>query len=236
MKRFILLFTLFTSISYGQIGYWTAYNFNVKPGSEETVLNLFKQYFGSNDLPKGITVTLFENHFKDPERNYSHEVVFNGSLDAMAEQYSRLPSDKWLLFLEKVNRHTESHNSMMGEIDAAFASGDPSEFPIQRIYSLNVNNYEKWISAFEKFNSKYNNPDRLTFAGKFTSGHKYENGNAWIANGFRDFKGAIGGHSKLPSKFSEQERQKAYADYREKNGGAKRVAGFLRVILATYTY
>ena len=236
MKRFILLFTLFTSISYGQIGYWTAYNFNVKPGSEETVLNLFKQYFGSNDLPKGITVTLFENHFKDPERNYSHEVVFNGSLDAMAEQYSRLPSDKWLLFLEKVNRHTESHNSFMGEIDAAFASGNASEFPIQRIYSLNVNNYGKWIDAWKNLNSKYNKPDRLTFAGNFKAGHKYENGNAWVVNGFRDFKGALGGHDKLPSKYSQQEYQKAHADYREKNGGTKGVRGFLRIMLATYTY
>ena len=50
MKKIILLFTLFTSISYGQIGYWTAYNFNVMPGSEETVLNLFKQYFGTSSM------------------------------------------------------------------------------------------------------------------------------------------------------------------------------------------
>ena len=60
MKKLILLFTFFTIYSYGQLGYWTAYNFNVKPGSEETVLNLFKEYFGNNDLPKGITVSLFE--------------------------------------------------------------------------------------------------------------------------------------------------------------------------------
>ena len=31
MKKLILLITLFTSISYGQLGYWTAYNFDVKP-------------------------------------------------------------------------------------------------------------------------------------------------------------------------------------------------------------
>ena len=67
-------------------------------------------------------------------------------------------------------------------------------------------------------------------------GHKYENGNAWVVNGFRDFKGALGGHDKLTSKYSQQEYQKARADYREKNGGAKGVRGFLRIMLATYTY
>ena len=44
------------------------------------------------------------------------------------------------------------------------------------------------------------NPARFTFAVNFTAGHKYENGNTWIVNGFKDFKGALGGHSKLPSK------------------------------------
>jgi len=227
---------MFCSISYGQIGYWTAYNFNVKPGSEETVVNLFNQYFGNNDLPEGITITLFENHFKDAEWNFSHQVLFNGSLDAMALQYSAVPTEKWLLFREKISRHTESHNSFMGEIDAAFASGDPSEFPIQRIYALDVNDYGKWISAYQKFNSKYNNPDRLTFAGNFTAGQKYEDGNAWIVNGFKDFKGALGGYFKLPSKYSDEELQKAYAD-RMKNGGERKlVRGFLRIMLATYTY
>ncbi len=103
-------------------------------------------------------------------------------------------------------------------------------------FTFNVNDYGKWISSYEKLNSKYNKPDRLTFAGNFSAGHKYENGNAWVVNGFRDFKGAMGGHTKLPSKYSKQEHQKAYADYRENNGGVKPVRGFLRIMLATYTY
>ena len=107
-------------------------------------------------------------------------------------------------------------------------------------------NIKKYVSIFVVIslaiilngcaNSKYNKPDRLTFAGNFSAGHKYENGNAWVVNGFRDFKGAMGGHTKLPSKYSKQEHQKAYADFRENNGGVKPVRGFLRIMLATYTY
>ena len=43
----------------------------------------------------------------------------------------------------------------MGEIDAAYASGDPDEFPIQRILALQVNEYDKWLEAYEKYNSKW---------------------------------------------------------------------------------
>ena len=61
----------------------------------------------------------------------------------------------------------------------------------------------------------------MTFAG-----HKYENGNAWIVDGFKDFKGALGGHSKLPSKYSVDELQKAYADRMTNGGERKLVRGF----------
>ena len=44
----------------------------------------------------------------------------------------------------------------MGEIDAAYANGNPDEFPIQRILALQVNDYDKWLDAYEKYNSKYN--------------------------------------------------------------------------------
>ena len=62
LLSFILLLSVFNS--YSQIGYWTAYNFNVQPGSEELVLKYFNDYFSKNKLAEGVTVSLFENHLK----------------------------------------------------------------------------------------------------------------------------------------------------------------------------
>ncbi len=64
----------------------------------------------------------------------------------------------------------------MGEIDAAFANGNPDEFPIRRMLALRVNDYDKWLDAYEKYNSKYNKPDRLKFAGNFTAGAHHMSG------------------------------------------------------------
>ena len=75
----------------------------------------------------------------------------------------------------------------------------------------------------------------LTFAGNFTAGHHHmSGGNAWVVQGFRDFKGAIGGHSKLPSKYSQKEHEKAWDNFLETSGGGKIVRSFLRIMLATY--
>ena len=60
----------------------------------------------------------------------------------------------------------------------------------------------------------------------FTAGHKYENGNAWIVNEFKDFKGPLGGHSKFPSKYSDEELQKAYADCMKNGEERKLLRGF----------
>ena len=109
-------------------------------------------------------------------------------------------------------------------------------FRFKRIYALNVNNYGKWIDAYEKLNSKYNKPDRLTFAGNFTAGHKYENGNAWVVMGFRDFKGALGGTMKSPIQIQPTRTPKMLMLTIEKNGGSKNCQRFLRIMLATYTY
>ena len=68
MKK--LLFTLFLTVcmsTQAQIGYWTAYQFDVNPGSEELVLKLFNEYFSKYDAAEGVTVTLFENHLKAPD-------------------------------------------------------------------------------------------------------------------------------------------------------------------------
>ncbi len=236
MKKYILItFFVVCFSAQAQVGYWTAYQFDVNPGSEELVLKLFDEYFSKYGVSEGVTVTLFENHFKDPDWNFSHQILFNGSLDAMSNQYSSPPNDAWSLFLEKMGNHIKGHNAFMGEIDAAYASGDPDEFPIQRILALQVNEYDKWLEAYEKYNSKYNKPDRLTFAGNFTAGHHHiSGGNAWVVQGFRDFKGAIGGHSKLPSKYSQKEHEKAWDNFLETSGGGKIVRSFLRIMLATY--
>ena len=236
MKKifFIILFVLSMSLK-AQIGYWTAYQFDVKQGSEELVVKLFNDYFSKYGAAEGVTVALFENHFKDADWNFSHQILFNGSLDAMSNQYSSAPNDTWMLFLEKMGDHTIGHNAFMGEIDAAFANGTPDEYPIQRILSLQVNDYDQWLKAYEKYNSKYNKPDRLTFAGNFTAGHNHSTGgNAWVVQGFRDFKGAIGGHSKLPSKYSQKEHEQAWDKFLESSGGGKIVRSFLRVMLASY--
>ena len=135
MKK--LIFTAFLTVCFSaqaQIGYWTAYQFDVNPGSEELVLKLFNEYFSKYGTAEGVTVALFENHFKDPDWNFSHQILFNGSLDAMSNQYSSPPNDAWALFLEKMGNHIKGHNAFMGEIDAAYANGNPDEFPIQRIY------------------------------------------------------------------------------------------------------
>ena len=229
---FILLLSVFNS--YSQIGYWTAYNFNVQPGSEELVLKYFNDYFSKNKLAEGVTVSLFENHFKDSNWNYSHQILFIGPLDGLAAQYSTPPSDAWSLFISKMDRHISLYSSFMGYIEATFGEGNPTDYPIQRIYSFDAGSTNKYFKAYKKLFSKFNKDGSLTLTGGFSAGTDSRDGNVWVVNAFKDFKGAFGGHQKLPSKFSNAETQKAYQEFRKNRGEIEFKRGFLRILLASY--
>ena len=45
-KLFITTFFAICLSAQAQIGYWTAYQFDVNPGSEELVLKLFNEFIG----------------------------------------------------------------------------------------------------------------------------------------------------------------------------------------------
>ena len=89
----------------------------------------------------------------------------------------------------------------MGDIDISYGNGATKDFPIQRVYSLEANDPAKYLQAFKKYNSKYNKADRLILTGGFSAGIDRTYGNTWIVQSFKDFKGAFGGHAKLPSKY-----------------------------------
>ena len=236
MKKLLYVFILLIlSInSYSQVGYWTAYNFQVEEGSEELVLKYFNEYFSNNKLAEGVTVSLFENHFKDADWNFSHQILFVGPLDGLATQYSTGPSDAWSLFILKMNRHITLHSSFMGAIEASFGEGPSKDFPIQRIYSFQASSPNKYFNAYKKLWSKFNRDGRQTLTGGFSAGTDSSAGNVWIVNAFKDFKGAFGGHQKLSSKYSKAETDKAYEEYRKNKGKTEFRRGFLRILLATY--
>ena len=78
--------------------YFTTYNFTVAPENVGTVYNLFNDYYSKNK-PEGVTVSLYENHFHDNSANFTHSVVFSGSLDAMGAAYAGGPNASWDLCL-----------------------------------------------------------------------------------------------------------------------------------------
>jgi len=91
MKKVFLSILLITSLNLAaQEYYWTTYSFNVEAEDEEIVTKLVNDYFSSpNSKADGVTVYLFENHFKDNGINSSHQIAFTGTLEAMGNQYSQ---------------------------------------------------------------------------------------------------------------------------------------------------
>jgi hypothetical protein len=191
MKKIILSLLLLTSLNLlAQETYWTDYAFNVEVEDEEIVTKLTNDYFSSpNSKAEGVTVLLFENHFKPSSNNASHTIVFTGTLDAMGKQYAQGNNLSWDLFLTKLHRYTTSHSSAAGR--SLISMGVPGSYPVQNAYILKIKNGRKFAAAWENYQTKANPEDRQVSFGQFNLGKSTNGETHYVLSEVKSFKDAF---------------------------------------------
>ena len=234
MRNLILICALFLGLSSGaQEVYFTLYNFTVEPQNEASVFQLCEEYF-SNNKPEGVTVSLWENHFNDRTNNFTHSIVFSGSLDAMGGMYSGSNDDTWNYFITRVNQQIkDGFSSAMGKRLVAYGeTGEP--YPVQRYYLLDVDDMSKWIDSYKETIGKHNPNGRLNMMGGYSVGHGPDGVNAWVINGFKDFKTAMGGVNMLRTEAEKDASSKAWDKHREEGGDVELVRSGLRILIKSW--
>ena len=232
-KLTTLLMLLFTMTLAAQETYFTIYNFVVEPSEESTVLKLIGDYF-STHKSEGVTVSLWENHFSDSENNFTHGIVFSGSLDAMGARYSTDGGADWGLFITKVNQHIkDGFSSAMGKTLGSW--GDMSaEYPVQNYYIVQVENSDAFRSAYSKYQSSAVRKGWMNLFGNYTTGVGPDGGSHWAITGHKDFKSAMGGSDAVLTEAEKTARDKAWNTFRETNGGVKLVRSGTRIMLGQW--
>jgi hypothetical protein len=226
-KLFFSLLVIMACAVNAQDSYWTNYQVVVAPDEVEAVYNLVNDYYTANQ-PEGVTVTLWENHFKDHGNNSTHSLGFSGSLDAMGDGYGQ-SGDTWRLFLVQLNQHIEAgYSARMGTIMAR--SGDfDQEYPVQKYFIVHAEEGATWNKAFNKLLKVESPIGTTTMMGNFTSGVSPEGENRWVIQGFKDFKGAIGGASTFRTPAEQAARDKSWKVFRDTNGKSHLVRSGTRV-------
>lgn len=234
MRKLILISALFLGlICNGQESHFTVYNFTVEPQSVSTVFKLFDDYFSKNK-PDDVTVSLYENHFNDSGNNFTHSVVFGGSLDALGAMYSGVNNDTWNLFISSVNQHMKEGFSSAAGKRITFFGDSSGTYPFQRYYLLDVSNWSKFESAHRTYSGSHTPDGQITMMGNISVGHGPDGANAWVINGYKDFKTAIGGSGTLRTEAENKASSKAIGERRENSGGVSLVRSGLRVQMKSW--
>jgi hypothetical protein len=234
MKKLILISTLFLGlICSAQEIHFTIYNFTVESKNVSTVFTLFDDYFSENKT-EGVTVSLYENHFNDSGNNFTHAVVFAGSLDALGGMYSGGNNDTWNLFMERINQHMkEGFSSATGRQISSHgdASGD---LRFQRYYLLDVDDTAKFTSAHNTY-AEGNVPKGMSLSmGNITLGQGPDGANRWVITSFKDFKSALGGAYILRSEAEREANDKAWSERVANDGEVSLVRSGLRILLKSW--
>ena len=180
----VIMFVAFSSINAQSI--FTSYTFNVEPKDQNTVLQLYKDYFGKKEnLVKGITVTLFENHFRANDVA-THEVVFSGTAEVMGAAYDSKGSDAWALFQTELSKYCKGVRSAEGRRGSNLGDTSSAIYPVQDVYYINVKDQELFKSRFEAFWSK-NIPanTRISFGSVTTLNE--EKTTHYVVKSYKDF-------------------------------------------------
>ena len=180
----IILFAAFSSM-HAQ-GIFSSYSFNVEPKDQATVLQLYKDYFGKKEnLVKGISVTLYENHFKGKDVA-THAVVFSGTAEAMGAAYDGKSSAAWNLFQSELSKYCKGVSAAEGKRFSSFGDTSSVIYPIQDVYFANIKDQALYKEKFDAFWSK-NIPvnTRVSFGSVSTLNE--EKTTHYVVRSYKDF-------------------------------------------------
>ena len=234
MKRLSTLLALFVAFALSaQDTYFTVYNFSVAAKDVSAIYDLVDDYYSANK-PDGVTVSLYENHFNDSGNNFTHSIVFSGTLDAMGGMYSGGQNDAWQLFITRINLHMEEgFSSAMGRVIDSY--GDNSTpHPVQRYIMLDVKDGDAFNKGYAKFHSKNNPAGEIVAMGNISAGRSPAGENRWVIQGFKDFKSAMGGADMLRTDAEKKASDKAWQEFMDSHGGVDVVRTGLRVRLGQW--
>ncbi len=231
-KSILLLFLIFTMGLQAQTEYWSSYNFVVEPQNVQTVYNLVDSFYKANK-PAGVSVRLFENHFKDAGNSYSHCIVFSGSLDALGGMYGN-SSAEFDLFLSRLNQQIKNgYSSSMGHGVGSYVGGE-GPFPFRRMFLIRAENPTAFEAEFKKFNAKHNPNGRMIFLGRINVGNSDEGETHFIITGFKTFKAAIAGVMDLIPAAERDAWGKAWAESNQAGGGSDMISSSMRILLGEW--
>jgi hypothetical protein len=180
----IILFAAFSSIN--AQGIFSSYAFNVEPKDQATVLQLYKDYFAKKEhLIKGVTVALYENHFRAKDVA-THELVVTGTPEAMGAGYDSKASDAWSLFQSELSKYCKPVRAAEGKRFSSFGDTSSVIYPIQDVYFINVKDQELFKSRFDAFWSKNIPANTRISLGSVTTLNE-EKTTHYVVRSFKDF-------------------------------------------------
>ena len=185
-KIFIFLTVFFAAISNlgAQKNMFTSYSFNVESKNEQTVLQLYKNYFEKHPN-KGVTATLYENHFKG-EQVVTHELVFSGPAELMGAGYDSKSSDAWLLFQSELSKYCKGVSAATGKRISGFGDTSSAIYPVQDVLFVIIKDEDQYKAKFDAFWSKNTSPNtRISFG---SVGTRIQDGTThYIVRSYKDF-------------------------------------------------
>tara|TARA_B100001559_G_C16085295_1_gene432186 strand:+ start:19 stop:546 length:528 start_codon:yes stop_codon:yes gene_type:complete len=157
--------------------------------------------------------------FTAADLDFTHEVIFSGEGEAMANLYvPEFQDTSWQLFSSKINNFAE--NVFSGQGWRNFNYGETMPFQLVLTFKGDWETINKWTAMTKQLNEKYPQDFRSFAAGGISVGGPSNEASNWMVTGWKTYADYIEGwnnsqkfEAENPAYVKEKERMEKDIDY-----------------------
>jgi hypothetical protein len=228
MKKTILIlfFSLFTGISLSQEPTFTVRYFDVMPGAEQALADLYDSYFGDVEFKSG---GLYLERMDRGDVKGTHRVVFFGELGNWGFVDGQKTPQDWEIFRQRRSKFIENSGPVYSGRILASNGKNPADLRYFQLYDIEVSDPAKFAAAHMKIVDQMEEVtgENAVMFGSYDVGSP-DAATHWIATGSTNL-------GPLMRWYVDAEKyEKEWADYYKNRGEVKDISKYSLRILKDY--
>jgi hypothetical protein len=176
MKKFLLVLGVFalnlSSLSAQDQLVWNQVGIEVNDGYGSDLVDLLDSFYGSIDLPEGVSISLTQVYHSDEEHKATHYLTFSGTAAGLTELRQLRSGAEYDNYSTNFSKYGQTISNSIGS-SVIRLNTDSTDGNIAQVWEWRVEDVFAFVDAFNRMTSVWS-PDGYLSLGAITGGQSVE--------------------------------------------------------------
>ena len=176
MKKFLLILSIisltFSSVSAQDQIIWNQVGIEVNDGYGSDLLDLLDSFYGSIELPDGVSISLTQVYHSDENHRATHYMTFAGTSSGLSELRQLRSGPEYNDYTTNFSKYAKTISNSIGS-PVIRMNTDATDGNIAQVWEWRVEDVFAFVDAFNRMTSVWS-PDGYLSLGAITGGQSVE--------------------------------------------------------------